>query len=67
MSFLIGLATQLIEKLMVWLGSLIYRNIEVEKEINADNKKADQNSKKVDEAKTPEEKRRASEDLLNGQ
>lgn len=68
MNFLIGLAVKVLEKLLAWLLKYIAKEIKEAKEIKDDNKKANENNQKYEEAKkkSPQERRDAAEDMLNG-
>ena len=65
MNFLIGLAAKLIEKLVVWIAGVLSRSIKENKEIKEEQDRVEKNLKKIEESKTPEEKRKHRENLLN--
>lgn len=66
MNFLIGLAAKLIEKLVMFFANMLAKFIIEKKEEQKEHDKVEENLKKVKESKTPDERRKNVENLLNG-
>lgn len=65
MNVLIAIAAKLIERFLVWFVQVMTLVYQDKLEDKQQKKRAEKNSKLVDQAKTPEERRRHVEDLLN--
>lgn len=66
MAFLAALCADLIKIVLTWIGKILYKEVKQEEQIKNDNKKAADNAKKVAQAIDERERRKTSEDLLNG-
>lgn len=65
MNFLIGLAAKLLEKLALFFADLLARYVVEKRKADEEKAKVEENLKDLKDAKTPEEKRRRRENLLN--
>jgi uncharacterized protein YgfB (UPF0149 family) len=66
MGFLASLAAALLERFIKWFAIFLTNFVKEQKEIKKDDAKIGENLQDLKDAKTIEEQRRATENLLNG-